>query len=90
MPRGLRLDKTDGDVKIVADSSAPPIWARFHDLNTMQPLFAGRDGVVKHSLAEIEQERRTGYAWYGDWGMKVLREYPKWRQRLEREAGEGE
>ena len=84
--RGIRIDRTEDDVTVVADPKAPPVWARFYDLDTMRPLFAGRDGVVRHALADIEQERRTGYAWYGNWGDKVLREYPKWRKRLEQEA----
>ncbi len=25
--------------------------------------FSGRDGVIKHNLDEIEEERRVGYAW---------------------------
>ncbi|HEX6985419.1 MAG TPA: pectate lyase [Planctomycetaceae bacterium] len=80
--RGVRVVETDEDVTVVRDPDAPPVWARFYDFDTMRPIFAGRDGVVKHSLAEIEQERRTGYAWYGDWGLKVFREYPKWRERV--------
>lgn len=78
---GRRVEKKDGDVKVVPDRSAPPIWARFYDLDTQAPMFVGRDGVVKSSLAEIEKERRTGYAWYGDWGTKVFAAYAKWPSR---------
>lgn len=78
---GLRVTRTKDDVTVAADPSAPPVWARFYDLNTLRPVFAGRDGVVKRSLAEIEQERRTGYAWYGDWGEKVFKTYEKWPYR---------
>jgi hypothetical protein len=34
--------------------------------------------VKKYSLAEIEKERRTGYAWLRDWGKTVLNDYKKW------------
>jgi PelA/Pel-15E family pectate lyase len=48
----------------------------------MRPIFCGRDGVVKYSLAEIEHERRTGYAWYNTRAASVLEtEYPAWRKR---------
>jgi pectate lyase len=78
---GTRVVESDDDVKVVADPTAPPVWARFYDLNTLEPVFAGRDGVVKSSLAEIDKERRTGYAWYGEWGTKVFAAYAKWPYR---------
>ncbi len=84
--QGLRIERTENDVEVVADPQAPHVWARFYDVDSMRPLFAGRDGVVKYALADIEQERRTGYAWYGRWGDKVLREYPKWRKRIAEDA----
>ena len=41
---------------------AGPIWARFYEIGSNRPVFVGRDGVVKYSVAEIEPERRVGYA----------------------------
>jgi hypothetical protein len=42
-------------------------------------IFLARDGVVKYDLAEIEDERRNGYAWYVDGPKELLdREYPRW------------
>jgi hypothetical protein len=38
-----------------------------------RPIFAGRDGVKKYALAEIERERRTGTVWYGSWPETLLR-----------------
>ena len=66
------------DVVVVKDPAAPPMWARFYDLETGKPFFCGRDGIKKGSLAEIEIERRAGYTWLGPWGQKVLDAYPKW------------
>jgi len=60
------------DRVVVADRSAPPVWARFYDIATNQPVFVGRDGVPKRTLAEIEYERRTGYAWFGTWPKGVV------------------
>ncbi|MGZ7442317.1 pectate lyase [Paenibacillus sp. TH7-28] len=31
-----------------------------------------RDGVVKYKLSDIDQERRTGYAWYGNWPSSLV------------------
>lgn len=54
-------------------------WARFYDLQTGKPFFCGRDGIKKEQVAEIEHERRVGYAWYGDWAEDLLKkDYPKW------------
>ena len=75
---GIRLVKTNGDRKVIPDASASPLWARFYEIDTNQPFFCGRDGVKKSTLAEIEAERRNGYAWYGNWGESVAREFAKW------------
>jgi len=59
-----------------------PVWARFYELGTNRPIFVGRDGVVKYNLAEIEQERREGYAWYVDDAATLLaRDYPAWLKK---------
>ncbi len=69
------------EVVLVADPSST-IWARFYDLNTMQPLFCGRDGIPKTKLADIDNERRVGYAWYGNWPQQLLdKNYPAWAKK---------
>ncbi|WP_411342485.1 pectate lyase [Paenibacillus sp. WLX1005] len=68
---GYRYERNSTDSYIVADSSAAPIWARFYQLDTNKPIFTGRDGVVKYALKDIDQERRAGYAWYGNWPSKI-------------------
>ncbi|TXK45751.1 pectate lyase [Pontibacter qinzhouensis] len=69
------------DVVFVAEKGAE-IWARFYDFDTNKPFFSGRDGVKKNSLAEIENERRIGYAWYGTWPAESFaKEYPEWLQK---------
>lgn len=75
MPRGY-------DRVVVADPQAPPLWARFYEIGTNRPIFSGRDGVTRYSLAEIEPERRTGYAWYTDAPAALLqKDYPAWLRR---------
>lgn len=62
-----------------------PIWARFYEIGTNRPIFVGRDGVIKYNIAEIDEERRNGYAWYVDDAAKLLsREYPAWRKKTTR------
>jgi len=74
------------DKVVIEDASAPPIWARFYEIGTDRPIFSGRDGVIRYRLAEIEHERRVGYAWYTDAPAKLLSEdWPAWRGR--RRAG---
>ena len=69
------------DRVIVADPKTT-IWARFYEIGTNKPLFAGRDSEKKYTVAEIEVERRVGYAWYGNWPAKLLdKEYPEWVSR---------
>ncbi len=85
---GIRWVETAGtpvDHIVVADRSAPPLWARFYEIDTNRPIFSGRDSVIKYSVAEIESERRNGYRWYTDAPAKLLnKEYPAWTNRLAR------
>jgi pectate lyase len=68
---------------VVQDSDAPPLWARFYDIETNAPVFVDRDGIPKQALADIGYERRNGYAWYGNWPQKLLDgEYQQWKQRI--------
>jgi PelA/Pel-15E family pectate lyase len=69
------------DKRVVADPTAPPIWARFYDLKSMKPIFVDRDGIPKATLAEIGYERRNGYAWYVTSPQAILGAYPKWKQK---------
>ena len=86
--KGIRFDhvqdpkqpaKKDGIV--VADATST-MWARYYEIGTNKPFFSGRDGIKKYSVAEIEQERRGGYAWYGVWPKKILdKQYPAWAKK---------
>ncbi|QEH31934.1 Pectic acid lyase [Aquisphaera giovannonii] len=78
---GIRVERRDGDAAVVADPGAPPLWARFYEIGTDRPIFSGRDGVIRGKLAEIERERRAGYAWYGRWGEDEASRYRRWCAR---------
>jgi len=78
---GIRQVTVNGDKVIVKDPKAPVLWARFYEIGTNRPIFSGRDGVKKKTLAEIEHERRTGYAWYGSWPGSITKSYAAWKQK---------
>ena len=71
------------DSVVVPDPKGGPIWARFYEIGTNRPIFVGRDGVVKYSVAEIDDERRTGYNWYVEAPAKLIqKDYPAWKKKL--------
>lgn len=75
------------DRTVVKDASAKPMWARFYEIESNRPIFSGRDGVKKYSLAEIEYERRNGYSWLGYYAEKLSAEdYPAWKARIAKSA----
>jgi PelA/Pel-15E family pectate lyase len=80
---GIRWIRTNGQSAVVKDAAAPPIWARFYQIETMKPIFIGRDGVIKYDVSQIEAERRNGYAWYVDGPQDLLtKDYPKWKEKV--------
>ena len=79
---GITVAKSSNDVVVIENPNAPPIWARFYEIGTNRPIFSGRDGIIKYSLAEIERERRTGYSWYTNAPATLLStDYPQWQQK---------
>ncbi len=87
---GWRIDKRNNpslpkgfDYVVIADRSAPPLWARFYDIATNRPMYVGRNGIVQQNLADIEYERRTGYVYLAPFAAGLIEEeYPSWRTRL--------
>lgn len=79
---GHRLEKykADGksDIRLVEDSTATPLWARYYDLEKGEPFFCDRDGQPKRSLEEIGYERRNGYGWYNDQPQALYERYETW------------
>lgn len=75
---GIRWERKNGENVVVKDPKAPPIWARFYQIETMKPIFIGRDGVIKYDVMQIEAERRNGYAWYVDGPRDLIeKDHPK-------------
>ncbi len=70
---------------VVVKDAGSSVWARFYEIGSNRPIFAGRDGVAKYDVAQIEHERRTNYEWYVHDAAKLLkRDYPAWRKRTAR------
>ncbi len=86
VPEGLREDpKIKKDRILVDDPEAAPLWARYYELEDNRPFFCTREGVKVYALCEVPAERRVGYAWYGTWGGKVLKKYPQWLAKVEKQ-----
>ena len=64
------------DKVVIDDPTAPPMWARFYDIKTNQPIFCSRDGIPRRTLAEISYERRNGYSWLGYYAKELLKMAP--------------
>jgi len=83
---GIRVDNQPGpDGKrnkvVVEDANAPPLLARFYDLETGLPFFCDRDGIKKNTLAEIGSERRNGYSWYTESYLSLQKKYSSWQKK---------
>ncbi len=71
--------EASGKDRVLVKDDKNTMWARFYNLETNEPFFTGRDSQPKKTIAEVENERRIGYAWYGVWPQKLLeKEYPEW------------
>ena len=79
----LAPNEPKGKDRVIVADPKNTIWARFYEIGTDRPFFSGRDSNKKYTVAEIEVERRTGYAWYGTWPDKLLQtDYPDWLKRV--------
>ncbi|HEV7298940.1 MAG TPA: pectate lyase [Tepidisphaeraceae bacterium] len=82
---GYRLiDERDENGKLILRLAKDPdgvTWARFYALDDQRPLFADWEARVYARYEDLPDERRNGYRWYGDWGLRVASEYTQWRAR---------
>jgi PelA/Pel-15E family pectate lyase len=55
---------------------SPGVWARMYELRTNTPIYGDRDGKIKYRIADLSEERQTGYSWQGDYGVPgAIRHY---------------
>lgn len=76
-----KFRKSVSDRIVVTDSTAKPIWTRYYEPGTHKPLFCNRDSKVVYSLAEVDRERRDGYAWYTYAPRQALDQFADWQQK---------
>jgi len=65
--------------RLVARPGAGPIWARYYDLRSMQPVFGDRDRRILDDVNAVSLERRNGYSWFGTQPQKALDRYARWQ-----------
>jgi PelA/Pel-15E family pectate lyase len=84
---GLRKTKNDqGKTDYIADpASTEVLWARFYDLQTAKPIFAGADdGIVYSTFQEMAAKNKVAYDFFSTRPAELLgKELPRWRKRLE-------
>ncbi|XEC96645.1 pectate lyase [Paenibacillus tarimensis] len=69
---GIRYASGDPNGVYFYEDPNSVTWYRFYQIGTNLPIFSGRDGVIKHDILEIEQERRDGYSWAGSYARQLL------------------
>lgn len=75
-------NEPSGKDRVLVKEAGSTLWARFYDLQTNEPIFVGRDSQPKKTIAEVENERRIGYAYYVTNPLKLItEEYPKWKAK---------
>jgi PelA/Pel-15E family pectate lyase len=85
---GLRKTKNEkGKTDYIADpASTDVLWARFYDLKTAKPIFAGADdGIVYSTFQEMAAKNKVAYDFFSTRPAELLgKELPRWRKRLEK------
>ncbi|MEI8088572.1 MAG: pectate lyase [Opitutaceae bacterium] len=66
--------------KLQSSPGAASIWPRYAEIGSDRPVFGDRDKSIHDNVNEISQERRNGYAWFGDGPRRVLDHYRQWAQ----------
>lgn len=84
--KGIRVIRKDDSRSAVQDPNAETLWARFYEIETNKPIFSDRDGIKKYDFNEVGPGRRRGYAWYGDWGEQVAKDYQKWLKKQQKKS----
>ncbi|SMF31609.1 pectate lyase, PelA/Pel-15E family [Alteromonadaceae bacterium Bs31] len=92
--KGRKLDEALDDEgpmerKLIADQSAPLLWARFYELESNRPLYLDQSSVFRYNYNELEKSQKRTNSFYGTWADSLLNEdYPIWREKHVAEATE--
>ena len=82
---GLRKTKNEqGKTDYVLDETASEIlWARFYDLKTQQPIFAGgQDGIIYPWYNEMAKNNKVAYDYFTNRPSDIItKEVERWKKR---------
>lgn len=88
--KGVRKVKTpDGKTDYLEDPTATDVlWARFYDLESGQPIFAGaQDGKIYPTYHEMARHNKVAYDYFVTKPADVVtKELERWKKRLARET----
>lgn len=83
---GLRKTKNaDGKTDYITDPTSTEVyWARFYDVTSGQPMFAGaQDGIIYHSFQEMAQHNKVAYDYFTSKPNDLItKEVERWRKRI--------
>ncbi len=67
-------------------ASTDVLWARFYDVTTAEPLFAGaQDGIIYKSFHEMAQHNKVAYDYFTAKPLDIVtKEMARWKKRLEK------
>ncbi|MDC7675801.1 pectate lyase [Asticcacaulis machinosus] len=65
--------------RLIDKPDALPIWGRYLDLKTLQPIFGARSKAIYDSVADVELGGRKGYAWFSRNPQRALNAFDQWR-----------
>jgi PelA/Pel-15E family pectate lyase len=83
---GLRKTKTtEGKTDYLADPNSTEIhWARFYDVTTGQPMFAGaQDGIIYDSFQEMARHNKVAYDYFTAKPQDLItKEIDRWKKNI--------
>ncbi len=86
---GLRKTKNAaGKTDYIADAASTEIyWARFYDVQSGRPMFAGaQDGIVYSTFTEMAAKNKVGYDYFTTKPGDVIgKEIARWKKRADKE-----
>jgi PelA/Pel-15E family pectate lyase len=84
-----KTTNVEGKTDYVKDPASPDVlWARFYDVETAHPLFAGaQDGIIYHTFHEMAEHNKVAYDYFTTKPHDILtKEVPRWKKRFEKAA----
>ncbi len=84
-----KIKNAEGKTDYTVDAASGEIyWARFYDVQTGLPIFAGaQDGKIYNTFHEMAQHNKVGYDYFTTKPNDLIsKEVERWRKRVQKEA----